>query len=362
MATFKINLKGVAKVAAKGKTYYYAWRGGPRIMADIGTPEFIEEFNALRNPQSNLDRSKFGAWPWLYRAHKEKDGCGGKKPYCALAKSTKKNWDPLIDDAQERFGKLSVRLLDRPTFKKDIREWRKQWTDTPRMADLALQALSRVCSFMVAQGAIAVNPCAGFGSLYESDRSELIWPDDYLTKLYAAASRGVADVVRLGELTGLRQGDCLRLKWTQIDQLHIKKPTRKSRGKQTANIPIYRQLREFLATIPRRGEYVLTNSHGRPWKTGFGSSWQDAMDRAGLGESGLHFHDLRGTACTRFYAAGLTLRDIADIMGWSEESVQSMIDKYVSRDALDLDRIRRIEQRESENCKTDDKTNINKIA
>jgi len=51
MATFKINLKGVAKVAAKGKTYYYAWRGGPRIMADIGTPEFIEEFNALRNSQ-----------------------------------------------------------------------------------------------------------------------------------------------------------------------------------------------------------------------------------------------------------------------------------------------------------------------
>jgi integrase len=35
---------------------------------------------------------------------------------------------------------------------------------------------------------------------------------------------------------------------------------------------------------------------------------------AGIGD--LHFHDLRGTAATRFYVAGLPERVIAEILGW----------------------------------------------
>ena len=136
MATAKVPLPGLAKVVSKGKTYYYAWRGGPRMTeTDPDSLAFATEFHALKNPCDNRDRSKFAAWVWLYRNHTEKDGCGGKKPYCALSKSTKANWDPLIDSARDRFGNLSVRLLDRPSFKKDIREWRRQWSGFPRIAD-----------------------------------------------------------------------------------------------------------------------------------------------------------------------------------------------------------------------------------
>lgn len=45
----------------------------------------------------------------------------------------------------------------------------------------------------------------------------------------------------------------------------------------------------------------------------------------------LHFHDLRGTAATRFYVAGLSEREIAEIMGWEEESVSRIIRRYVDR-------------------------------
>ncbi len=33
----------------------------------------------------------------------------------------------------------------------------------------------------------------------------------------------------------------------------------------------------------------------------------------------LHFHDLRGTAATKFYLARLELRSIAEILGWEED-------------------------------------------
>ena len=47
----------------------------------------------------------------------------------------------------------------------------------------------------------------------------------------------------------------------------------------------------------------------------------------------LHWHDLRGTATTRFYNAGLSIRVIAEIMGWEEESVERIIRRYVGRSA-----------------------------
>jgi hypothetical protein len=47
----------------------------------------------------------------------------------------------------------------------------------------------------------------------------------------------------------------------------------------------------------------------------------------------LHFHDLRGTAATRFAIANLPLRVIAEIMGWEEEHVDKILRRYVGRTA-----------------------------
>ena len=46
----RINLKGIARVTAKGRTYWYAWRGGPRLCGDPGSPEFVQSYNeAIEN-------------------------------------------------------------------------------------------------------------------------------------------------------------------------------------------------------------------------------------------------------------------------------------------------------------------------
>ena len=47
----RVVLKGVdsaVKRLANGstRTYYYAWRGGPRLMGEPGTPEFVASYNA----------------------------------------------------------------------------------------------------------------------------------------------------------------------------------------------------------------------------------------------------------------------------------------------------------------------------
>lgn len=60
---------------------------------------------------------------------------------------------------------------------------------------------------------------------------------------------------------------------------------------------------------------------------------QRAKAAAGWHEKDLHFHDLRGTAATKFYVAGLSVRVIAEIMGWEEEHVEKIIRRYVGRTA-----------------------------
>jgi integrase len=52
-----------------------------------------------------------------------------------------------------------------------------------------------------------------------------------------------------------------------------------------------------------------------------------------MNERDLHFHDLRGTAATKFYVAGLPVRVIAEILAWSEDQVERIIRRYVARGA-----------------------------
>jgi hypothetical protein len=56
-----------------------------------------------------------------------------------------------------------------------------------------------------------------------------------------------------------------------------------------------------------------------------------------------------GRACAPcpWSRAGLSVREIADILGWSNDKVERLLDRYVKRDGLFRDRIRRMDEFES---------------
>jgi integrase len=169
-------------------------------------------------------------------------------------------------------------------------------------------------------------------NLYSSDRADLIWTDAQMAVLLAVVSADVARVVQLAAWTGLRQGDLLKLKWTAVFNTHIELGTAKSKGRNEAVVPILPECRKLLKTIPRRGAIVLTNSRGQPWRS-FGTEWNKALHKSGLKTTGLHFHDLRGTFATRIYLAGLDTETIAQVMGWSVEKVERIMERYIGRNA-----------------------------
>jgi integrase len=323
----KVELKGIAKVRAKGHTYYYAWRGGPRLRGEPGSPEFIASYNEAIENRRTPDTGRFRSLVILYKA---------SKAYGDLAASTKQQWAPWLDRVSDYFGDLRVVQFDRAEkIRPVIRKWRNRYADTPRTADYGLQVLSRVLSYAVDPlGKIASNPCEGIKQLYTVDRSETIWTDVDIARLKATCSPEIGSAVDLAAHTGLRLGDLLRLSWSHVGADAIIIKTGKSKHRREAIIPLYDGLRGVLAGIPKRSTTILTNSRHRPWsQDGFGSSFNKAKIAAGLKDNDLHFHDLRGTAATRFYTAGLPERVIAEIMGWEEEHVAKIVRRYVGRAA-----------------------------
>lgn len=332
----RVDLKGIAKVTAKGQTYWYAWRGGPRLRGSPGSPEFIASFNEAVEHHRAPDNSRFRFIVADYKASRD---------YKKLAQSTRDQWGKWLDRIAEHFGDLRIVQFDRPEkIRPLIRKWRNRWAETPRTADYGMQVLSRVAAHAVQTGKIAGNPCEGIEHLYNNDRSEIIWTDADIDGIKKSCSAEIAAAVDLAAHTGLRLGDLVRVSWSHVSEDAILLTTGKSRHRREALIPLYGALRDVLARIPKRTTTILSSSRRRPWTVdGFGSSFNKAKIDAGFDERDLHFNDLRGTAATKFYIAGFTMREIAETLAWEEESVEKIIRRYVGRTAAIKARIAKLE-------------------
>lgn len=333
-----VELKGLHIVRSKGKEYIYAWRGGPRVKGKPGTPEFQASYNEAVANHRAPETGRFRSIVVAYKSSKAYEG---------LADSTRRMWSRWLDRISDYFGELSIKQFDRPEkIRPLIRRWRATYADTPRSADYGMQVLSRVLSHAVDPMAkIASNPCEGIKTLYSNNRAEIIWLPSDIEHIRSHASAEVMHAIDLAAHTGLRVGDLVRLSWSHVGEDAITITTGKSKHAREAVIPIYGELRKLLGDIPKRSPVILTNTRNKPWTTdGLNSSFTTAMVASKLKERDLHFHDLRGTAATKFYVAGLSERVISEIMGWEEDAVKKIIRRYVDRKAALRDAIRQIDE------------------
>lgn len=322
-------------VSPKGAVYWYAWkgRGAPRLHGEPGSAAWLEQLQAAIDARDGRDDARMSGLVVAYRASDD---------WSDLAPKTRKEWSRWLDRIAITFGPLRIAQFGRPEIREDIERWRNRWKDKPRSADMAMQVLSRLLTFAVRKGKIPANPCVAIPKIYSADRSAIIWTDDEIDKLLSVCSTEMSWAVRLALATGLRQGDLLRLGWSHVGSLAIEVRTRKSGGKTTALIPMHAELRTLLDEIPKRSTVVLTSGTGGPWLTGFTSSWRKTVARSKI--DGKRFHDFRGTFATKMFVAGFSLREIAGMLAWSEDFVEAIIDRYVRRDAILLDRIRRMDE------------------
>lgn len=321
----RVELKGVHKTRKRladgsWREYFYAWKGGPPLVGQPGSPEFVRSYQEAHAERKASPVGVFFNLISGYRGSSDFTGCAPK---------TQKDYGRYLKMIEDEFGDMPIRALEDIRARGDFKEWRDGFAATPRKADMAWTVLARVLSWAKDAGRISVNVCERGGRLYDGDRSENIWTEEMVTRALAGLPDHLRQAFMLALWTGQRQGDLLRLPWSSYDGKVIRLKQSKT-GARVA-VPAGKPLRDMLDGMPRIGPLILTSTQGRPWTSdGFRSSWGRAFDELKI-EEDVTFHDLRGTAITRLYEAGCTEAEIASITGHDIGYVSSVIGRYVAR-------------------------------
>lgn len=335
----RVRLKGLNRVSkrlADGSkvTYFYAWKGGPRLLADPRTPEFVAEFERAAATRKKGPEGTLLSALQAYQASTE---------FTDLAPRTRRDYVQQIKKIEARFGDFPLAAMADRRTRGIFKDWRDELAKrSRRQADYAYTVLARVLAWSLDRGHIDANPCLRSGRLYDGTRVDKVWTADEEDAFFAVAPEALRQAVMLALWTGQREGDLLRLPWSAYDGRTIR--MRQSKTGARVLIPVGAPLRAMLDGMKKEGPIMLMSSKGRPWTgDGFRSSFSKARNAAGLSDR--TFNDLRGTAVTRLAILGCSVPEIATLTGHSLADVQAILDAhYLSRDpAMAESAIRKLE-------------------
>jgi integrase len=183
-------------------------------------------------------------------------------------------------------------------------------------------------------GGIISNPFAGCPTKIKTTVHHQPFTQEELNKILQHADEIMRPVFLVGMCTAMRQGDCCRLKWTDVDLLEGFITVTTSKTGETAEIPLFPILREAIENQPRKSEYVFPEIAALYGKKNFGMSWRvkqvlkaagietlversDGMQKASI----KGFHSLRTTWITMALSAGVPMELVRRVTGHSTVDV-----------------------------------------
>ena len=124
----------------------------------------------------------------------------------------------------------------------------------------------------------------------------------------------IKSIVILALNTGMRKGEILSLKWSDVDMKNRNITVRRTKNNEVRTIPMTDTLYNMLKTMGQQiGEqYVFSNEEGKPYgdiKTGF----KAALRRAEI--KNFRFHDLRHTFASKLMMNGADIGSVQKLLG-----------------------------------------------
>lgn len=223
-------------------------------------------------------------------------------------------------------GSYPLEAINDPKIRSKLLAWRDRMAQSSkRQADAVFGVLRIVLEWGRDRGKLAHNHATRPKKVYRADRSDKLWLAEHIAAFRAVAPPEMRLAFELALGTGQRQADLLKLGWSSYDGQRIR--FRQGKRKRLIDMPVTAALRAILDAERRRASTILTTKAGKPWgQINFQHHWRAVTLAAGL--DGLHFHDLRGTACTLLAQAGCTPSEIAALLGWTAKTVMEMLDTY----------------------------------
>lgn len=305
-----------------GKTYRYHRKTGTRLMAEIGTPEFLVEWHAAQARIRPEPQGKPGSLGLVIEAYRQ------SHEFLSLQKVTRQEYERCLK-ALEKLGTLVMNDVTSPDIVRMRDNLHKSRNRS--MANKSLAILSILFAFAIERGLATSNPVLNVKKVRRPKEAKVKnrpWTKDELDTVFSCLPDQLRLPVTLARWTGLRLNDILTLNSEFYDGKVIRKTTAKRRVFVT--IPVAAPLKEILDRRPNmQTEFLCLNSRNAPWTAdGFKTSFFKfirALEAESAIGTGLTLHGLRHTVATELRELGFDLRTIADMLG--QKSV-SMAEHY----------------------------------
>ncbi len=281
----------------------------------------------------------------------------------------------LIEKVVETFVSRHAKLNTRPTtagetersLKKEVVErWKGRRLSTitraevhelldsiidrgsPVMANRLLATLSKLCSWSVERGLIAVSPCAGVKPPTAHTSRDRVLSDPELKRIWRACDAlayPFGPLVRMLVLTGQRRNEVAGLPRAELDM--IAKlwvlPRERAKNNTEHTIPLSPMVVDLIGMLPHigEGEGLLFTTNGRTPVSGFSKAkiTLDILLKADGGEPIPHwtFHDLRRTTATGMARLGINLPVVEKVLNHTSGSFRGVAGVY-NRHSFDAER------------------------
>lgn len=295
----------------KGKWYIDFYLQGRRIRRAVGHSKRLAE-KALKAVQTDIERGE-------YRFQKEKKTTFEHlaAEYLEYAKVNKKSWRTDEYNLKALKHNLKGMMISRISSK-HIEDLKREWLEkvSPATINRRLSLLRFMFSLGIRWRLADKNPVTEVRPLQERRLEMHILTEDEAEKLIDAAADHLKPIIIVALGTGMRKGEILNLRWSDIDFAVHFIFIKETKSGNARKVPMNGPVAETLKGIKREGEHVFYYPETKEKISNIKRSFKTACRRAALPD--LRFHDLRHSVATTMVSGGVDLVTVKEILGHSK--------------------------------------------
>lgn len=278
---------------------------------------------------------------WLHTEHRESIAPSTYRRYSSLMKT---HILPVI-------GKIKLNNLTRNDLSRVLTTM-SQGGQSSRSQQQARAVLILACREGFESGAMIQNPALGLRSIkLQSSPISPLTLDEVKRLLSTFSGTAMGARLHIALLCGLRQGEALGLRWSDIDlenrSIHITQQMQLING-QTVSVPLkttrsnrtvimtdetMKELSLLQSSTQEVNGLVFTADNGLPLSSHTDyNNWQRALKLCGIAPKRLH--DARHTAATLMYSQGVGIETISRALGHSNSAITSRLYVHSAEEPL----------------------------
>lgn len=305
---------GVYKVKGKGKeeTWYIDFYvDGRRVRKAVGNNKKDAE-NALTALKADILRGEFR----FRKDQRIKFENFANGEYLSYIKINKKSWKRNVSSLSSLIPHLKGINLSKIS-PKNIEEYKKKRIEqgiNPRTVNRDMLCLNHVFNIAKKLGCFdGENPVKEVQYFPERPGDMRILSEEEINLLINATDGHLRSIITVALNTGMRKGEILNLRWSDIDFMDSFIYVRQTKSGYMRKIPMNDVVRETLKKTKIESEYVFSNPKTNGPITNVTKPFSKVREKIGIPE--LRFHDLRHSFATIAVQKGIDLVTVKEILG-----------------------------------------------